>query len=104
MTKVTVDQVVEFFLYAKEVHPSPNPNPKPKPKPNPNPNPNPNQDSGMDKALVDFAALVARDLARREAYGTALLPLLCELTDLRTSLHRHAVTPLPLPLPLPLPQ
>ena len=52
----------------------------------------------MDKALVDFAALVARDLSRREAYGTALLPLLCELTDLRTSLHRHAVTPLPLPL------
>ena len=57
----------------------------------------------MDKALVDFAALVARDLSRREAYGTALLPLLCELTDLRTSLHRHAVTPLPLPLPLPVP-
>ena len=57
----------------------------------------------MDKVLVDFAALVARDLARREAYGTALLPLLCELTDLRTSLHRHAVTPLPLPLLLALP-
>ena len=52
----------------------------------------------MDKALVDFAALVARDLSRREAYGTALLPLLCELTDLRTSLHRHAFPPLPLPL------
>ena len=39
MTKVTVDQVVEFFLYAKEVHPSPNPNPIPSPDPKPNPAP-----------------------------------------------------------------
>ena len=34
---------------------------------------------GMEPGLVEFAALVARDLSRREAYGTALLPLLCEL-------------------------
>ena len=65
MTKVTVDQVVEFFLYAKEVHNNPNPNPDPDPDPDPNSDPGP--DPGPDQVYNHASAMLQRVRAAQSA-------------------------------------